>query len=801
MREWGRTIRTLVRRPGYSMAVVGTLALGFGAATAVASAAYGVLLEPLALPEPERLVAVWMTQDGETTNLSGPNGLDLRNGVEAFEGLYLFTRGQVVLEEGEGGRVRPAEAVQVSSDMLGVLGVRPYLGRDLAPADMLAGAPPVVLLSYGLWRDAFGEDPSWVGRTTLVDGAPTQIVGVLPPQLEIPLAGSPRVVAPLHESGAFVARDLIWLGGVARLAEGAVLVTARAEADGVWESLRESFPDVILDAGVAVLPLRSHLVAESRGPLLILLAAAGLLLVIAAVNAGGLMLARGRTRGAELALRASLGANRGQVAGPLMLEGMALALVATGAGVVLARWLLAGILAYGPAELPRSSELVLDGWVLLVGIAGALGVGLTTAGVTSARALREAPATSLSGGGRGTVGRRGARRGRFLTVGVQVGLATVLLGTAGLLVRSFVSLTRVDPGYRIDDISMARIQLPEAGYSDAASRADLLRRALDRIRAEPGIEAAGLALLEPLDEARINYEVALDGLPPAPPGEAPLADLQLVSEGYFETMEIPLLAGRSFTPADRDGPLVAVVTAQLANTLWGGSPAVGRRIGWVVDREAEPRWFEVVGVVADVRQQSLTAEARGTLILDLFQRPQSAATLVARTRGDAAAFARVVRNEIPALGAGIPEPEVGTLRASLSTDVAPARFLALLLAVFSGMAVTLATVGTYGTLAYALSRRRREMGVRIAMGAPPQRVVRDLLVQAMTPVVMGLGAGLSVILLAGGSFRGLLHDVPARDPVSLVATLVILGAAAFAACLLAALRAIRTDPVQSLRDV
>lgn len=798
--EWMRTARTMARHPGYASSVVLTLGLGLGATTAVFSVVDGVLLRPLALERPDELVAVWMTQDGESTNLSGANGLDLRDEVAAFDGLYLFTQGSVVLEEGAGGRLRPVESVAATEGVLDVLGARPHLGRDLRDDDTAAGAPPVVLLSYGLWRDAFGSDGSWVGRTTLVDGRPTEIVGVLPEGFEVPMAPDARVVTPLTRTETFMARDLIWVGGVARLGAGVDVARARAETESVWEGLRSAYPDMILDQGVTVIPLQSYLVEDVRGALLVLLAATGLLLAMACVSVGGLLLARGRSRRSELALRSSMGAGRGRVVSELLLEGAVLTGGATAVGIVVAHGLLFGMRRLGPANLPRLAEVGLDGRVLMWTALGAVLVGLVTSGLPAVRATREAPASSLVRSGRGAISERGARRSRFATVSVQVALATVLLATAGLLGRSFLSLVRVHPGFDVDDIVLARVSLPATAYADRESRIDVYRRLLDRLEGVGEVEHGGVALLAPLSDARINYEIAIDGQPVAPPGEAPDADLQLASGDYFEAMGIPLLAGRLFDDADPDGPPVALVSASLAEHLWGDLPAVGRQIGWVVDRAEGPRWFEVVGVVGDVRQQSVANAPNGTLILDYMSRPQFDATVAVRVRGDGSETARVLREEVPALGAGIPEPEITTLRTSRADDVAPARFMALLLIVFSSLAVLLAAVGTYASMAYAMARRRSEMGLRLAMGAAPRRLVHQVLVQGMAPVVAGAAIGLVVTLAAAGVLGGLLFGVAARDPLTLALSVAALGAVGFMACLVPAVRTARIDPVESLRE-
>lgn len=797
--EVKRTVRTLGRRPGYTAAVTLTLGLALGAAAAVFSVVDGVLLRPLALPRPHELVTVWMTQDGEPTNLSGPNGLDLRDGVGAFEELVLYSRGSVLLEAGE-GPVRQMPAVQVTDGVLATLGVAPAMGRDLSPGDLAEGAPPVALLSHGLWTATFGADPGVVGRSVTVDGRSTEIVGVVPEGVTVPLAPDARLWVPFRNEGAFRARDLIWLGGLARLAPGVDVGVARAEAESVWEALREAHPDVILDAGVTVLPLQAYLVDDVRSALWLLLAATGLLLAMACVSVGGLYLARGRARGAELALRASLGAARRRIVAELVGEGLLLTGAAAAVGAAVAAALVWGMRAFGPADLPRLDAVAVDGRVLGVGAAVALSVGLVTAGIPALRAAAAAPAARLVHGGRGAVGGRGEGRRRFTTVGVQVALATVLLAGAAVLGRSFLTLVQVDPGYRIDGIVTAELEISPEVYGEAETRRDLYRRIQDRVAAQPGVEEAGWALIRPLDDSRINYEVAVDGQPVGPPGEAPSADLQLASGGYYRALDIRLLQGRLFADSDIGGPPVALVTESLARDLWGEVPAVGRRIGWVVDRAAEPRWHEVVGVVADVRQQSLQAETHGTLILDFLQRPQGGATLTVRTTGDVAALTRLLRDEIPRMGPGIPEPEVSTLRAARSADVAPQRFLVLLLGLFSGVAVTLAAVGTYATLAYATARRRVEMGVRLAVGADPARLRSEVVRQGMVPVLAGLALGLVGALGAAGAVRGLLFEVPARDPLSLGLTAALLAAVGLAACLIPAARAARTDPVRSLRE-
>ncbi|WP_405282583.1 ABC transporter permease [Gaopeijia maritima] len=802
MAMWTTTVRAargVARRPRFAVAVVGTLGLGLGAATAVFSVVDGVLLRPLDLPEPHELVAIWMTQEGETTNLSAPNAMDLRSGVEAFDAMVLYSGGSASVT-GSDGRIRTTEAVRVTDQLTRVLGRAPLLGRDFRPDDLRPGAPATAVITHGFWTEAFGADPAVVGRTIDLDGVPTEVVGVLAAGVAFPLAPDARLMLPMADEGIFRERDLIWLGAVARLRADVDPAAARAEVEGVWEGLRSEHPRALLDHGVAVLPLQRYLVADLRGSLWLLMGATGLLLAMACLSVGGLLLARGRSRAGELSLRAALGAGRRAIVGEMVIEGLLLTVGAAALGAVLAAGLVRALRTVGPADLVPLQQVSVDGRVLAVSAVAALLVGLATTAWPALRSVRAAPAARLMLGGRGGVGERGARAGRFATVGAQVALATVLLAGATLLGRSFLSLVQVDPGYRIDGVITARVEMAPAAWESAEARRALLRDAADRLRAEPGVEEVGWTLLRPLDDSRINYDVAIDGEPAVAAEQGPSADLQLATSGYFRALEIPLLEGRLFEDRDVDGPPVALVTAALARDLWGDASPVGRRIGWVVTEAEGPRWHEVIGVVADVRQQSLDAPEHGTMILDLMQRPQYGATLTVRASRDLGPIAEAMRREVPQLGPGIAELEVTTLRDARSADVAPQRFLALLLASFSVVAVILAAVGTCATLAWTMSRRRREVGVRLALGADPSRVRREVIREGMQPVVAGLLVGAAGALMAAGTVRGLLFEVPARDPWSLTLTLVTLAGVGLLACLIPAVRASRADPAWSLRE-
>ena len=789
-------VRSALRRPGFTAMAVATLALGIGAATAVYSVVDQVLLRPLDLPEPERLVAIWTLDDGELGNSSGPNLLDLRDGVSAFQAAYLFTRDEAVLESPDGTRHRQP-ILRVSAGMLAALGLRPALGRDITDTDEDPGAAPVVLLSYARWRADFGADPSVVGRTVSLDGTSTEVVGILPADLQIPMAERADLVTPLVRTGMMTARDLVWLGAIARVADGVSLERARAEASGVWEGLRGAYPDALVDSRVAVVPLQSYLVEDVRPALLALMAATAVLLLMACVNVAGLLLARGRSRQAELAIRSSLGAPRRRLVRQLLVEGGLLTLLASALGLTLATLGVRALLTLAPAELTQVRDVAVDPRILVVCLGASMLVGLGTTLLPGIAATHSDPARHFAG--RGSVGRRGRRRA--VLVVVQVAAATVLCAGAALLGRSLFSLTSVDPGYRVADIVTAQITLPAGEYDDREHRADVLRRIETETRALPDVVDAGLTLMRPLSDSRINYDVAIDGQPPAPAGQDRVADLQLATGGHFRALDIHVVDGRVFDDAEgRDDPRVAVVSQSLAEDLWPEGRAVGHRIRWVSDRDAEPTWYEVIGVVDDIHQQSPGEPRHGTLYVSLLQVPQLNATLTVRVRGDVAGTTRALRDLVPRVAAGAPEPEIATLAEALRTTLSASRFNAALFSLFAGIALVLAGMGVYGTLAYAVATRRREIGLRMALGASRVGTLARIAGDGFAHLLLGTAIGLGASLGMAGLMAGLLYQVPPRDPLTyamVAGVLVLVGAAAAAA---PAWRASRVDPALTLRS-
>jgi putative ABC transport system permease protein len=812
-RDFRHAARTLAKNPGFTAVAALTLALGIGANGAVFSVLRALLLRPLPYAQPERLVMVWGRWSAFPKTWLSVEEYRTYAGAGCFEGLALFDPGQANLTGGaEPERIGSA---LVSANVFEVLGVRPLLGRSFSAAEVGRQPANVVILSEEIWRRRFGGARSILGTSIDVNGVPKTVVGVMPSGFKLPLDyASPAPSAlwlPLDEdlTGAFAFRPA---GGdhnydaIGRLRPGVSVAQARARLRGLADGFTAAG---LYPRSWHFQPLVIPVVADLMGPLRIALlalgGAVGFVLLIACANVANLLLVRGMLRRKEFAVRLALGAAPGQLLRQLLAESCMLSTLGGAAGLGLT-WLgVRAIVAFAPLDIPRVGEVGMDGgtagFVAAVALATALLFGLAPAVQFSRPDLR----ASLNESGRGAAG-PGVGGGRFqsLMVVAEVALAMVLLMGASLMVRTFRTLSQVDPGFRAGHLLTMGVSPSRVKYPRAEALIGLYDEILESVRRVPGIKTAGAVRALPLATELGDWGLQVEGFAP-PAGERVQGDWQIVTPGYFETMGIPLRAGRFFTAADRrDAQPVIVISAAMAQRFWPGKDPIGRRIR--VKGPGAPRFSTVVGVVGDVLHNGLTAQAKGTWYLPRSQFDLSAGslipgmTLVIKTAGNPADWTGSVRAAIRAIDPQLPVSEVRALQDVVGGAVARQRFTMSFLLLCSALGLTLAAVGVYGVVRCRVGAGLREIGLRMALGARPGQVLRRVVTQGMGLVAVGLGLGILAALFLTRFLSSLLYGVGAADPLTMLVTAIILGLVALAATWLPARRAARVDPMIVLRE-
>ncbi|HEX9187239.1 MAG TPA: ABC transporter permease [Vicinamibacteria bacterium] len=798
LRDLSLAGRRLRRAPGFTAASVVTLALGIGASSALFALVDAGLRRPLPYPAPERLVSLVETRGASRGAVAPANLADYR--VPAFESLAAWHSVEADLS-GEGAP-ETLFGQAVTAEFFAVLGVGPVRGRPFLPAEDREGAERVVIVSDGLWRTAFGSDPGLVGRAIRLDREAHRVVGILPAGFVPPGAlGSTRPVSILLPA-AFPAALLANRGDhetnvIARLRAGAGVEAARAQIRAVSDRLAADFPDTNGGQSAHVVPLAEDVTRNVRGSLLLLLAAVGAVLAIACLNVANLQMVRALGRRRELAVSAALGASQGRLATGLLVESLLLAGLGGVAGLALAHVLLAGLKALAPVATPRLETAALDARVLGFAVLATVATGLLFGLLPARQAAHARPAESLGTGERQHSSRAVLRwRGALLTV--EVALALALMTGAALMVRSVARLNAVELGFETARVVAAQVNLPAAHYPDGARRLAFFEELEQRLAGRPGVESFAFSNRMPL-RGGWTTGVLTENDVARPPGEAGETDAQAVSLGYFRTLGIPILRGRSLEPADREGaPYVAVVNEDFARALFPGQEVLGKR----VRRGEKAPWITVVGIAASLRRDGRAADLRPQMYLPAAQTsiyPVRLGDLAIRGTGDPSALVALLRREVAALDPEQPVSRVMTLDDALARDLGPRRFGLALLAGFALLALVLTVVGIYGVAAYSVSQRVPELGVRLALGADRSRIVRLVVGDVLGRLALGIALGVVLSLLATRALRGMLFGVAPTDPGTFAAALVVLTLASLAAALRPALRATRIDPVAALR--
>jgi predicted permease len=803
-------VRALRRSPGFATIAILTLALGIGANTVSFSVLSGVVLRPLPYPAADRLVFVttqFPTLGFDQFWMSVPEFLEYRAWTRSYDAIGGYTVGASNLGAGE--PMRPVRAT-ITEDLMPALGVGPMAGRGFTSADALPGAEDVAILSAELWQRAFGSDPAAIGRVVEIDGSPTRIVGIMPRgfdvhdqrvELWLPLTIDPQ--NPGNRGGHF-----LYLIG--RLKEGVSLAQARGELDALIRRWQTDFPNTHTPHPqahrVRIDPLKEDIVGGVSTALWVLQGAVGFVLFIACANLANLLLARAETRQREFAVRAALGAGTARLLRQFATEGLVLAVAAAVVGVAVAYGGLRLLLGSHAAGIPLAAGIGIDGRVLLVTLglaaltalvfgAAPLAVART---ITVGRALKEA-------GARGSTGGAGRRRARGLLVVAEVALAAVLVIGAGLLIRSFANLVQVDAGFDRSRMVTFGVVLPGARY-DVAARLPFYRQLTDRLRQLPGVQAVsvmtGLPPLRPVNANDTDFEHITQETSGAPPENVDY--WQFVSHEYVATMGIPVVRGRDFSAADVNGAPVVLVNEALATKFFRDLDPLGRRLR--VGFNPTRPWATIVGVLKDVKQRGVAAEAGTELYVLADQGPllsgsaPASLNVVLRTAAEPAALAASIRRIVREADASLPLVRYRSMDEVFADALARPRFLTTLLGVFAGLALTLAAIGTYGILSYAVSERRQEIGIRMALGASPGAVLAMVLRQGLLPAGAGLGLGLGASVLLTRLLRAQLFNVTPFDPATLGAVVLFITGVAAIACFVPARRATKVDPMIVMRS-
>jgi putative ABC transport system permease protein len=798
-------LRVLAKNPVFTAVGVLTLALGIGANTAIFSVVNELLLRPLPFRDPERLIMLWeVTPEGRHQNTtSRANFRAWREQSTAFEAMAAFSDQRLNLT---GDREPEEVSVQLATpELFQVLGVEPILGRTLSEEDGRARSAGVVL-GYGIWQRRFGGDPQIVGKPITLNGIPFNVVGVMPAGFQWHIrsrsgTGKPAemwaVLVMPREGPATLGR---FLSVVGRLNPGVSREQAEAEIKAIEARLGQDVPQYNKGYGAEALPLREQFVGNVRSALLILLGAVGFVLLIACANVANLMLARATARQKEIALRTALGASRMRVVRQLLTESLLLALLGSLLGLGLARWGIEALMAISPRDLVNLQgvgiNLTVLAWTLTISLATGIIFGIAPALEATRLNLNEA----LNEGGKGAGG-QSARSSRLRSVLVvtEVALALVLLVSAGLLVKSFARLRNIDTGFNPENVLTMVVRLAGAKYREDQQVVGFFRQATERIGALPGVGSVGIVNYLPLyGGLGSSTGFTIEGRPELPPGEGPSTNVRVSDAGYFSAIGIPLLRGRNFTDLeDSQARHVVIISESLARQYFPGEEPLGKHISVAMFDKPNPT--EIVGVVGDVRYDSLTGQAEPTVYFPHAELTYEFMTLVIRTAGDPAAIAPAVRDEVREMDPNQPVSDVRTMEEVMADTLGRARFNTLLLSLFAGLATLLAAVGIFGVMNYSVTVRTREIGIRLALGAQRGQVLMLILRQGLLLTLSGIGVGLAGALALTRVMSSLLFGVEATDPLTFAAIVALLTIVSIIACYLPARRATRVDPMTALR--
>lgn len=791
MSDFRLAFRQLAKTPGFTAVALLTLAIGIGSCTAIFSIVDAVLLKPLHYPHPEQLVLLQESDPPElpTFSVSVGDFATWRAQSTSFQEMAART-GMSANLTGLGEPVRVG-GLKVTANFLRTLGVTPVLGRDFLPGEDVPGHGDVAILSYGFWSTQFGGKPDVIGQTLHIDGEPYTVVGVAPQYYQMPALMVPTTFTPAEIAN----HGSHYILAIGRLKDGVTLAQANSELALISAQLAKDFPNSNKGWTVLMNPLREAQVGRIRPQLYALLAAVGFLLFIGCTNVANLLLVRAAGRSREIAIRSAVGASRSRVVRQLVVEHLVLSLIGGLLGALVAYWGVHALISLAPSGIPRSSEIRVDSVALAFSVALSLLTGLVFGVVPAMQASRVDLNTVLKDAGRGTSEGRQGHRIRNALVMAELAIAVVLLVGAGLLMRSFIRLSHVDPGFRTDSAYQFHVTLAAKKYPDAPRQVSFVSQSLEKLGEIPGVTSAAAALAMPFDNDDVE-NVAIEGSSVAI-ADRPSANYYSVSPSFIKTLGIPLVSGRLFTEADdAKAAKVTLVSASFAKRFFPGQDAVGKRVNI---QNPEGVWSTIVGVVGDVKQYGLNQGAPAEAYEPYAQHPDTWINFVLRVSGNPPGLSGAVRSAIASVDRDQPADNVRPLSDLIEGSVASERFAMRLLMVFSAVALLLATIGIHGVMASSVSQRTSEIGVRMALGANPSDVLRMVALQGLTLIAIGIAGGLVGALVLSRVISSMLFEVGALDPLTLAGACLVLGLAAFAACMLSAFRATRIDPIVALR--
>jgi putative ABC transport system permease protein len=791
--------RMLLKRPGFTIVALITLALGIGANTAIFSLVNTVLLKSLPWREPERLVMINEKKEGNYfTSVSYDDFRDFRAESKTFEQMAAISPQWTLTLTGL------AEAQQfrgqyVSANLFSMLGVAPAPGRAFRAEDDQPNSERTVIISHGFWQRRAGGDPNFIGKTIALDGQAYTVIGVMPAGFRI--LDEAEFWLPLSFNMITTrGRSVRAFAVIGQLRPGATIAQAQAEMSSITASLEQQYPDSNRGFRAELVPLHEHITGKARTLLLVLPGAGGLVLLIACANVANLLLARATARRREMAIRAALGAGRWQIVRQLLTESVLLFMIGGAAGLLLTTWGLEVLLKLSPADIPRRDEISIDATVLWFTLGLSLLTGLVFGLVPAWQASRADLHDALKESSHSAGAASGAKRFRNALVVAEMAFAIVLLIASGLLIRSFVRLLDVKPGFATENIIGFGVSLPNASYADAQRRAEFYQRLEERLRALPGVVAVGAATRLPLLDAARNITsfLTIEGRPETE-RDRPEVDFRRATPGYFQTMGIPQLQGRLFTEQDlRAQNSVVVINEVMARKYWPNEDPVGKRIG-MGGGAPGGSWSTIIGVVGSVRHLGLDSEPRPEVYYHYLTSPPVGPVIVIRTAAAPDALMNSIRSEVAALDKDAPVSQISTMEQVVARSVAPQRFMMLLFGLFAIVALVLAAVGIYGVMAYSVAQRTQEIGIRMALGAEKSDVLKLVIGQGMKLTALGVAPGLLAAFGLTRLMAGLLFGVSATDPLTFVVIALLLALVALLACYLPARRATRIDPLIALR--
>ncbi len=799
-------LRTFLKAPGFTAIAVITLALGIGTNTAIFSVVNGVLLRPLPYPHAAQIVEVHTTTGGESSGSHAPaDFLEFQRNNRTFVTLAGYREDALTIAVPGADPVRVSGTL-VTAEYFDVLGTPAEAGRTFSRDVDTKPAEPLVILSHSAWERQFSSDPQIIGRRVRINGVVHSVSGVMPASFAYPegtkawvLSAKPVPPPPLDIQGDLLeSRDVHYFKAVGRLKPGVTVRQAQADLAAIAEDQARRFPESNGGRGVALESLHERIVGKVRDALYLLLAAVGIVLLIACANIASLLLVRATARQREIAIRMALGAGRARLIRQLMTESLLLGAAGAGAGLLAGTWAIALLLKVLPDGVPRVEEIGLDARVAALAIGVSLLCALLFGLAPAFQASRTAASSALRESERGSSGGRARARTRSLLVVAEIALTLVLLVSAGLLTNSFIRLQRVDPGFLVDSVTIVSLPLPQSKYPDGKRQAAFYKQIADGIRSRPEVQSAAILFPSPIEGRNASGTFTIEGRPTSTRADRPFAAIASVSGDYFRTLGIPLIAGRTFTEQDREpAPPVIVVNATLARTYFGGLDPVGKRLRF---GETNEDWMTIVGISGDSRNVGLHDVPLPLIYLPYHNFPLPFMAIAVRSPAPLSTIASLARAVITAADPDLAVAKVEPMRAVLKESIAEPRFRTLLLVAFAAMAVILAAVGIYGLISYSVAQRTREIGIRMALGAQARQVMMPMLRQGLVLALAGIAIGLVGSVAAARVLAKFLFGVQPSDPLTYAVVSALLLSVALLASFIPSRRALRVDPLTALRS-